>query len=310
MIINLNPDQLRILNSRSGSGGLAGIVGPPGCGKTTTGSALAIKLISELHANRVLLVAYTNSAANEFCRELGTFLNPRESRFLCVRSGYLPGADLTLPIPFSNNIEDIKTKKIVISTTYSLRKFTRSIEFDNMIIDEAGIERLEHLLPPFRLGINQQKIHLLKNKISYQINNTIELAAECGVVATVVGDPKQSRPIGLADYNHSAIEYVLKYAKSDTLFTTHRLPDILAALVNEFAGYNGLKSASDIASRRLNVNNSIINPELKNTILPDEVSIHVITSSGRIVFLSSGLMIELFTFSLRDAISDADFKPL
>ena len=140
-----------------------------------------------------------------------------------------------------------------------------------MIIDEAGIERLEHLLPSFRLGINQHKIHLLKNKISYQINNTIELAAECGVVATVVGDPKQSRPIGLSDYNHSAIEYVLKYAKSDTLFTTHRLPDILAALVNEFAGYNGLKSASDIASRRLNVNNSIINPELKNTILSDEV---------------------------------------
>ena len=45
MTLSLNPDQLRILNWRITSGGIAGIVGPPGCGKTTTGSALAIKLI-------------------------------------------------------------------------------------------------------------------------------------------------------------------------------------------------------------------------------------------------------------------------
>ena len=70
MTINLNPDQLRILNWRGSEGGIAGIVGPPGCGKTTTGSALAIKIISESYPRikKVLLVAYTNSAANEFCR--------------------------------------------------------------------------------------------------------------------------------------------------------------------------------------------------------------------------------------------------
>ena len=70
MTINLNPDQLRILNWRGSEGGIAGIVGPPGCGKITTGSALAIKIISESYPRikKVLLVAYTNSAANEFCR--------------------------------------------------------------------------------------------------------------------------------------------------------------------------------------------------------------------------------------------------
>lgn len=272
MTLSLNPDQLRILNSRVSEGGIAGIVGPPGCGKTTTGSMLAIKMISENYANKVLLVAYTNSAANEFCRELCNILTPNESRFFCVRAGYPAGADPNLPIPFSNNINDIKTKKIVICTTLSLRRLSRSIRFDNMIIDEAGIEKLQDLLSPFTLGINQRSaIHLLKNKISYEINNIIELASSYGIVATVVGDPKQSRPIGLADYDQSAIEYVLKHAKSDTLFTTHRLPDTLSSLVNDFANYNGLKSAPDIAPRRLNLKSSNISPEFKKVILPDDV---------------------------------------
>jgi superfamily I DNA and/or RNA helicase len=272
MTLSLNPDQLRILNWRIGSGGIAGIVGPPGCGKTTTGSALALKLILENKASKVLLVAYTNSAANEFCRELCNILTPNESKFFCVRSGYPAGADPTLPIPFSNNIEEIRSKKIVICTTLSLRRVSRSIRFDNMIVDEAGVEKLQDLLAPFTLGINQRSaIHLLKNKISYEINNIIELASSYGIVATVVGDPKQSRPIGLPDFDQSAMEYVLKHAKSDTLFTTHRLPDTLSSLVNDFANYNGLKSAADIALRRLNLKVSNISPEFKKIIQPEEV---------------------------------------
>ena len=271
MTIHLNPDQNRILNWRINSGGVAGIVGPPGCGKTTTGSALAVKMIADGYANRVLLVAFTNSSANEFCRELSIILGPIASKFLCVRSGYPAGIDTSLPIPFSNNIEEIRTKKIVICTTLSLWRLSGVIKFDNMIIDEAGIEKLQDILSPFTFGINQMAVHLLKNKISYAVNNIIELAANCGIVATVVGDPKQSRPIGLVDYDHSAIEYVLKYAKSDTLFTSHRLPDILSALVNEFANYNGLKSAPDVALRRLDLNVSNLNPEFKKIIQPEEV---------------------------------------
>lgn len=71
MMVKLNPDQSRILNWRLESGGVAGVIGPAGCGKTTTGSFLAVKLICEGHAKNVLLVAFTNSAANEFAREHG-----------------------------------------------------------------------------------------------------------------------------------------------------------------------------------------------------------------------------------------------
>ena len=269
-MINLNPDQERILNWRIDSGGVAGVIGPAGCGKTTTGSFLAVKMICEGYARKVLLVAFTNSAANEFCRELSIVLGPDAAKFLCIRSGYAPGADTKLPIPFSNNIEVVRAKKIVICTTQSLRRLSGSIKFDNMIIDEAGIERLEHLLSPFTLGINQLGVNLMKDSISYETNNIIELASQSGIVATVVGDPKQSRPIGLADYDLSAMEWVLRYTKFDTLFTTHRLPDKLAMLVDEFADYGGLRAAQDIAARRLKVNNDIDN-EFRSIINPDEV---------------------------------------
>ena len=273
-MINLNPDQERILNWRINSGGIAGVIGPAGCGKTTTGSLLAIKLVSEGYAARVLLVAFTNSAANEFSRELSMVLGPDASKFMCIRSGYAPGADNYLPIPFSNDLDKVKKKKIVICTTQSLKRLSKKsslVRFDNMIIDEAGIERLEHLLSPFVLGINQLGVHMMKKSINYEVNNIIELASKCGIVATVVGDPKQSRPIRLEDYDLSAMEWVLRCTKYDTLFTTHRLPDKLAMLVNEFADYNGLTSAPDISGRRLEVNNNIIDKEFRNIINPDEV---------------------------------------
>jgi superfamily I DNA and/or RNA helicase len=150
-----------------------------------------------------------------------------------------------------------------------------------MIIDEAGIEKLQDLLAPFILGINQTSMHLLDNKISYETNNIIELASNCGIVATVVGDPKQSRPIGLANSEPSAMEYVLKHAKSDTLYRTHRLPDTASSLVNDFAEYNGLISAPDIASRRLNLNSSSsIDSELKNLIQPEEVITWIDVNNG------------------------------
>ena len=56
-----SPDEL---NWRINNTDIAALEGPPGCGKTTVGSALAIKLIAEGIAKRVLLVAYTNAAAN------------------------------------------------------------------------------------------------------------------------------------------------------------------------------------------------------------------------------------------------------
>ena len=43
----------------------------------------------------------------------------------------------------------------------------------------------------------------------------------------------------------------MQRAPSDTLRITHRLPDRLSGLVDEFAQYGGLRSAQDIALRRL-----------------------------------------------------------
>ena len=53
--IKLNPDQSRILNWRVKSGGVAGVIGPAGCGKTTTGSFLAVKMICEGYAKNCTL---------------------------------------------------------------------------------------------------------------------------------------------------------------------------------------------------------------------------------------------------------------
>ena len=273
-LIYFNPDQKRILDWRINSGGIGGVIGPAGCGKTITGSLLAIKLVSEGYARRVLLVAFTNSAANEFSRDLTMILGSDASKFICVRSGYAPGSDYNLPIPFSNDPDVVKKKNIVICTTLSLKHLSKKpspVSFDNMIIDEAGIERLEHLLSPFVLGINRLRMQITKESNSYEINSVIELASKFGIVATVIGDPKQSRPMRSEDFELSAMEWVLRCTKYDTLYTTYRLPDQLAMLVNEFADYNGLTSAPEIAARRLGVNNSDVHKEFRSVINPDKV---------------------------------------
>jgi hypothetical protein len=46
------------------------------------------------------------------------------------------------------------------------------------------------------------------NEISEtDINDLIDLIAKCGTVATVVGDPKQSRPISPDRVDYSAIDW-------------------------------------------------------------------------------------------------------
>jgi energy-coupling factor transporter ATP-binding protein EcfA2 len=268
--IGFDNEQIRIINWRASTGGIAAVVGPPGCGKTTVGSALAVKLIAEGLASRVLMVAYTNAAANEFCWELFKILGPKGIKEHCLRTGNLSGVDdPSLPVPFSIHSNDIKSKKIIICTTLSLKRLSHLIKFDNIIIDEAGIEKLEHLLSPFYYGINQLSSNHYDEERASQINNLMDLINQCGIVATVVGDPKQSRPIGISSKDASAIEWVIDGAPSDTLRITHRLPDKISGLVNEFASYGGLRSAFDIASRRLTLN-KIPDIEYKAIINPDE----------------------------------------
>jgi superfamily I DNA and/or RNA helicase len=62
----------------------------------------------------------------------------------------------------------------------------------------------------------------------------------------------------------------MKRSRWDTLRISHRLPDSLSGLVNEFAGYGGLKSAPEIAPRRLSVE-APPDIEYREIIQPDEV---------------------------------------
>jgi hypothetical protein len=248
-------------------------------------------MIAEDLAKRVLLVAYTNAAANEFCWELCNILGSEVARRLCLRTGNPTGVDPLIPIPFSRSANEIQEKRIIISTNLSLKKLPSLMRFDNMIIDEAGVERLEHLLWPFWFGVNNTLAQQYKNRSNNnssntaaaaanddtitektsQINDLIGLISQCGTVATVVGDPKQSRPISPVREDYSAIEWVMKRSRWDTLRISHRLPDRLSGLVNEFAEYDGLRSAPEIGSRRLVLD---ISPdiEFREIIQPDEVT--------------------------------------
>src|ERR687898_971165 len=270
MRLLLDSEQVRVLNWRTNTSDIAALEGPPGCGKTTVGSALAIKLIAEGIAKRVLLVAYTNAAADEFGWELFQILGPSAAN-ICVRTGNPTGVDPTLPIPSSRSIDTILKKKIVISTNLSLKRLP-TMRLDNMIIDEAGIERIEHLLWPFWFGIDRsaQAAHRNQDNASAQISDLMELISRCGAVATVVGDPKQSRPISPVRTDYSAIEWVMKRKRSDMLRISHRLPDKIAGLVNEFANYSGLRSAPEIAPRRLTLD-YMPDVEYRQVIQPDEV---------------------------------------
>jgi hypothetical protein len=284
MSLSLDTEQLRVLSWRASTRDIAAVVGPPGCGKTTVGSILAIKMIAEDLAKRILLVAYTNAAANEFCWELCNILGPELAKRFCLRTGNPTGIDPLIPIPFSRSASEIQEKRIIISTNLSLKRLPSLMRFDNMIIDEAGIERLEHLLWPFWFGVNnavaQQYNKSASNNNSddattennsSQINDLMELISQCGTVATVVGDPKQSRPISPVRVDYSAIEWVMKRSHWDTLRISHRLPDRLSGLVNEFAEYDGLRSAAEIGSRRLVLDRSP-DTEFREIIQPDEVT--------------------------------------
>jgi DNA replication protein DnaC len=292
MTISLDSEQLRVLNWRASTRDIAAVVGPPGCGKTTLGSGLAVKLIAEALAMRVLLVAYTNAAANEFCWELCNILGTQVAKRLCLRTGNPTGVDPLIPIPFSRSANEIQEKRIIISTNLSLKKLPSLMRFDNMIIDEAGVERLEHLLWPFWFGVNNNSMtrqfrgaistndtptavdevgNANVEQNSSHINDLMDLISRCGTVATVVGDPKQSRPISPVRVDYSAIEWVMKKSHHDTLRISHRLPDRLSGLVNEFAKYDGLRSSHEVGSRRLVLD---ISPdiEFRDIIEPDEVT--------------------------------------
>lgn len=188
-------------------------------------------------------------------------------------------------MPFRRHMNDILDKKIIICTTLSLKLLTRNMRFDNIIVDEAGINRIEHILWPFSLGVDPMAIYKWHNENegsnsqSDQINDLMDLIVKCGAIATVIGDPKQSRPISPDRRDYSAIDWIIKRTRSDTLRLSHRLPDQLSGLVNEFAKYGGLRSSPEVASRRLIVD---LQPDIeyRDIIQPSEVTTWVDISKG------------------------------
>ena len=254
-MIEFDSEQIRIIDWRLTAKDIAAVIGPPGCGKTTVGGALACNMITTRLADKVLLTAYTNSATDEFGREL-YLLGDKIASEVCVRTGNSNAADQSLAIPFSNDSEFVRTRKIVLCTLLSLPKLPQNITFDRVVIDEASINKIDHLLMPFQLSLRRKYSRDFLPSFVYKSNFTDEdynlsnlqqlkelmnILSQCGIAATVVGDPKQSQPINLGgnrtstdDYynNFSAIDWIVKSASHDTLHITHRLPDTLAKLVD------------------------------------------------------------------------------
>ena len=274
MAFDLDPDQYRIFKWRTTEEGLGTVIGPPGSGKTTTGSMIAVSLVAEGRANRMLLAAYTNAAADQFCWELNQILGTPAANNLCIRTGNYSAVNNQLPIKFSTDIKTIREKKIVVCTILSLKHIENTLNFDHIIIDEAGITRPEHLLIPLELGLNSMALSEHPTINSNNIDDPLDLLREFQLPATIIGDPKQSKPISPMQYDRSAIDWARRKTKTDILKTTHRLPDTLAELVDKFAGYEGLRSSPDVASRRLSLKVSP-NYDLKEIIKPETVTTFV-----------------------------------
>jgi hypothetical protein len=73
-----------------------------------------------------------------------------------VRTGNSNAADQSLAIPFSNDSEFIRTRKIVLCTLVSLAKLPKNVTFDRVIVDEASINKIDQLLMPFQLSLKRQ----------------------------------------------------------------------------------------------------------------------------------------------------------
>jgi len=211
-----------------------------------------------------LLVAYTNPAANEYCREICELMGPEDAKEVAIRTGQLEGYTPTsnCKIEFTLDPSKIRQKPIVVTTTLSAtdKYLPRDIMFDRVIQDETGIERLEHILIPLKYCVDagvRRRILRERNPFydvdepSQKVQNLLDLLEDYDVTATFIGDPKQSKPISPESRDYSAITYTALRTRTETLKTTYRLPFNLDLIVDKFANYDGLRAHPSIRDRRL-----------------------------------------------------------
>ena len=272
----LDSEQQRIIDKTRARDGIYTYIGPPGAGKTWLASALALLKVHE-GARRVLLAAYPNRAADEFGYALPRLTDPTLARSMAVRTGYLPRISATLPIDQSNNYSRIVDSRIVVSTCMSL-KHLRDMRFDHVILDEGGITRLEHLLMPMKFGVNPGTSPRTPPVFDGTGADLVGFLESLGIQATVLGDPKQSRPISPRFHERSGIEMTMRKGY-DTLHLTHRMAQDLARLVNDFARYGGLDSTEEARYRRL-ILAEAPSPGLQPVLNPDDTITMVHVSRG------------------------------
>src|SRR5207245_5446201 len=98
MRISLDREQLRVQEWRLRAGGIGPLQGPPGAGKTLYGASEAVERVRR--GEKVLMSAYTNTAANEFGTALVGLVGVEEARRVAVRAGNPAGVGPGLPIKF------------------------------------------------------------------------------------------------------------------------------------------------------------------------------------------------------------------
>lgn len=157
MAPNLTESQRTIVGRALSARELFLIQGPPGTGKTSAVLRAIVQELSQDPDERVLVLAYTNRAANEICEALARYDIPY------VRHGSLEGATGSHSIPHMARTlsagalaEHLHSTKCVVSTIQSLTSSPEIWEFGSFttaVVDEAS-QILEPmlLLPMARAG--------------------------------------------------------------------------------------------------------------------------------------------------------------
>lgn len=194
------PSQRSVIERALAAQELFLIQGPPGTGKTSTIIRHIIHELIRDSRERVLVVAYTNRAANELC----TVLDRRSIPYL--RHGSVEGAEganaiphVARSVPSDQLAHRITSARVIVATVqsmYSGSEIWDFGEFTTVIVDEAS-----QILEPALLGITSR------------VGRTILVGDHCQLPPVLALDPtsvatssSDLHAIGLTSLDRSAFE--------------------------------------------------------------------------------------------------------